>query len=104
VESGEVVGDWRPPKPNKSPLGLRSNEKQFLNNESTSNQKNDNESDLMKKTVRSCSSLLFKELLSNALSLMPAPLNLVGGEAVDEKWREQWILELEVYSKGVFFF
>jgi hypothetical protein len=58
----------------------------------------------MEKTVRSCLSLLFKELLSNALSLMPAPLNLVGGEAVDEKWREQWILELEVYSKGVFFF
>jgi hypothetical protein len=58
----------------------------------------------MEKTVRSCLSLLFKELLSNALSLMPAPLNLVGGEAVDEKWREQWILELEVYSKGFFFF
>jgi hypothetical protein len=99
VESDEVVGDWRPPKPTKSPLGLRSNEKHVSNNGSTSNQKNDNESDSMEETVRSCLSPLFKELLSNALSPMPAPLNLVGGEAADEKWREQRILELEVYSK-----
>ncbi|XP_059436051.1 probable transcription factor At3g04930 [Corylus avellana] len=99
VESDEVVGDWRPPKPTKSPLGLRSNEKHVSNNGSTSNQKNDSVSDSMEETVRSCLSPLFKKLLSNALSPMPATLNLVGGEAADEKWREQRILELEVYSK-----
>ncbi|XP_042521253.1 probable transcription factor At5g28040 [Macadamia integrifolia] len=72
-------------------------------------------------TVRSCLSPLFKELLSCAISgpsngggygglaLSPLPLNFggnnslnfSGGEVVDEKWRKQHILELEVYSKRI---
>ena len=77
---------------------------------------------LVEETVRSCLSPLFKELLNNAMNgpcgggsrgfggglLSPIPLNfggssslgnLLGGEMVDEKWRKQQILELEVYSK-----
>ncbi|OVA16623.1 Protein of unknown function DUF573 [Macleaya cordata] len=70
-------------------------------------------------TVRSCLSPLFKELLYSAINgpcnvrglggmaLNPLPLNfggnssmnLLSGEMVDEKWRKQQILELEVYSK-----
>ncbi|KAK9139037.1 hypothetical protein Scep_008718 [Stephania cephalantha] len=71
-------------------------------------------------TVRSCLSPLFKELLQCAINgpcnvrglgglgaLNPLPLNfggtsslnLLNGEKVDEKWRKQQILELEVYSK-----
>ncbi|XP_042483336.1 probable transcription factor At3g04930 [Macadamia integrifolia] len=75
-------------------------------------------------TVRSCLSPLFKELLHCAmggpcsagggggyggLALNPLPLsfgpknslNFLGGEVVDEKWRKQQILELEVYSKRI---
>ncbi|XP_043725093.1 probable transcription factor At3g04930 isoform X2 [Telopea speciosissima] len=75
-------------------------------------------------TVRSCLSPLFKELLYCAISsggpcnaggyggglaLNPLPLNFggnnslnfSGGEVVDEKWRKQQILELEVYSKRI---
>ncbi|XP_068659276.1 probable transcription factor At3g04930 [Aristolochia californica] len=69
-------------------------------------------------TVRSCLSPLFKELLQCALNgpcnsgimgglaLNPLPLNFGGNainlgnlEGVDERWRKQQILELEVYSK-----
>ncbi|XP_058084373.1 probable transcription factor At3g04930 [Magnolia sinica] len=68
-------------------------------------------------TVRSCLSPLFKELLHCAINgpcnsslggvaLNPLPLNFSGGslnisstEAVDDRWRKQQILELEVYSK-----
>ncbi|KAJ4954936.1 hypothetical protein NE237_011719 [Protea cynaroides] len=72
-------------------------------------------------TVRSCLSPLFKELLYCAISgpcnaggygglaLNPLPLNFGGNnslnfssaEVVDEKWRKQQILELEVYSKRI---
>ncbi|XP_043708272.1 probable transcription factor At3g04930 [Telopea speciosissima] len=73
-------------------------------------------------TVRSCLSPLFKELVYCAmggpcsvggyggLALNPLPLsfgaknsslNFLGGEMVDEKWRKQQILELEVYSKRI---
>lgn len=74
---------------------------------------------LIEETVKSCLSPLFKELLSNSmgggqsrgfggLSLNPIPLsfggpsmnlNFGGGEAADDQWRKQQILELEVYSK-----
>ncbi|KAK1292867.1 Mediator-associated protein 1 [Acorus calamus] len=77
-------------------------------------------------TVRSCFSPLFKELLFSAIGggngggpfgpalqggfgglLGPIPLSFQGGNgiglsvsgAVDDKWRKQQILELEVYSK-----
>ncbi|KAK9136536.1 hypothetical protein Sjap_007130 [Stephania japonica] len=72
-------------------------------------------------TVRTCLSPLFKELLQSAINggpcnvralgglwaLNPLPLNfggtsslnLLNGEKVDDKWRKQQILELEVYSK-----
>ncbi|KAL1802708.1 hypothetical protein ACET3Z_031355 [Daucus carota] len=74
---------------------------------------------LIEETVRSCLSPLFKELLSNAMSgpraggminstmtnsmIAPlgiggAPMNFAGGD-MDDKWRKQQILELEVYSK-----
>ncbi|XP_057720840.1 probable transcription factor At3g04930 [Arachis stenosperma] len=80
---------------------------------------------LVEETVRSCLSPLVKELVGGAamggghfggrgfggggFSLNPIPLGfgvmnnlglgLGGGELVDERWRKQQILELEVYSK-----
>ncbi|KAF4357034.1 hypothetical protein F8388_001116 [Cannabis sativa] len=84
---------------------------------------NGNVQGLIEETVKSCLSPLFKELLGSAmagsgpgpcaaprvfggLALNPIPLNFGGssmnfgcGEVVDEKWRKQQILELEVYSK-----
>ncbi|GMH13193.1 hypothetical protein Nepgr_015034 [Nepenthes gracilis] len=77
---------------------------------------------LIEETVRSCLSPLLKELINNAVSgpvfgaaavgkgigrfaLNAIPLNFtcvnssVRGEVVDEKWRKQQILELEVFSK-----
>lgn len=72
---------------------------------------------LIEETVKSCLSPLFKELISNAvngpcgirglgMTLNPVPLsfggtsmNLSSAEMLDEKWRKQQILELEVYSK-----
>lgn len=74
---------------------------------------------LIEETVRSCLSPLFKELLNNAMTgpraggminstmmnSMMGPLgnggvslNFAGGD-LDDKWRKQQILELEVYSK-----
>ena len=61
--------------------------------------------------MRSCISPLFKELVHNASGsrgfgrsavLNPMPirsLNSMGGDTMDERWRKQQILELEVYSK-----
>ncbi|XP_044472824.1 probable transcription factor At3g04930 [Mangifera indica] len=69
---------------------------------------------VVEETVRSCLSPLFKELLCNVMGGMGGrgigglPMNAVmplgfggsvGAEVVDEKWRKQQILELEVYSK-----
>ncbi|GAB4855416.1 hypothetical protein Ancab_024042 [Ancistrocladus abbreviatus] len=78
---------------------------------------------LIEETVRSCLAPLLKESINNAVSgsvlggvgggrrgigglaLNAIPLNFPGvnfgggGEVVDEKWRKQQILELEVYSK-----
>ncbi|CAJ1961024.1 unnamed protein product [Sphenostylis stenocarpa] len=68
---------------------------------------------LIEETVRSCLSPVLRELMGAmgggafggrgfALNLNPLPLmNLSygGGEVVDEKWRKQQILELEVFSK-----
>ncbi|KAJ8623574.1 hypothetical protein MRB53_032103 [Persea americana] len=78
---------------------------------------NPNVTNVVEDTVRSCLSPLFKELLYCAINgpcnsavggvaLNPLPLNFGGNsvnlsssEAVDERWRKQQILELEVYSK-----
>ncbi|GAB2287403.1 hypothetical protein Dimus_021781 [Dionaea muscipula] len=76
---------------------------------------------LIEETVRSCMSPLLKEFINNAvngplfgggrgkgiggLAVNAIPLNFEGlnsginDELVDEKWRKQQILELEVYSK-----
>ncbi|KAH7543205.1 hypothetical protein FEM48_Zijuj02G0159600 [Ziziphus jujuba var. spinosa] len=71
---------------------------------------------MIEESLKSCLSPLLKELLSNAiggpcgsrgfgLALNPMPLTFggpsmnFGSEVVDEKWRKQQILELEVYSK-----
>ncbi|XAR52502.1 hypothetical protein NMG60_11020622 [Bertholletia excelsa] len=76
---------------------------------------------LIEETVRSCLSPLFKELLHSAMNgpcgsrgfggiaaLSPIPLSFGGpaalnftggGDLMDDKWRKQQILELEVYSK-----
>ncbi|XP_055803213.1 probable transcription factor At3g04930 [Solanum dulcamara] len=70
---------------------------------------------LIEETVRSCVSPIFKELLNNlngsrcfgfGMALGPSPTPLGFGIStmssdikVDEKWRKQQILELEVYSK-----
>ncbi|PSS10187.1 Transcription factor [Actinidia chinensis var. chinensis] len=76
---------------------------------------------LIEETARRCLSPLFKELLHNATmsgvygsrgysgvaAMNPMPLgfgspvglNFSGGNVMDEKWRKQQILELEVYSK-----
>ncbi|KAL6142778.1 hypothetical protein ACLB2K_061054 [Fragaria x ananassa] len=84
-----------------------------------SNCGNCNVQGMIEETVKSCMSPLFRELMSNSmgggqargfggLSLNPIPLsfggpsinlNFGGGEAADEQWRKQQILELEVYSK-----
>ncbi|XP_004494676.1 probable transcription factor At3g04930 [Cicer arietinum] len=82
------------------------------NNNCSSSEKN--VSGLIEETVRSCLSPLLKELVSGAMggpfgtrggfSMNPFPLQLMNfgfgsGEVLDEKWRKQQILELEVYSK-----
>ncbi|KAL2478109.1 DNA-binding storekeeper protein-related transcriptional regulator [Forsythia ovata] len=75
-------------------------------------------SNVIEETVRSCLSPFFKELLGNSmnlngngvhgtrgfgLALSPMPLGfsgVTGGDRfVDEKWRKQQMLELEVFSK-----
>ncbi|MQL71857.1 hypothetical protein Taro_004164 [Colocasia esculenta] len=79
---------------------------------------------VIEETVRSCLSPLFKELLYCAvggpvgpgansgglggMGLSPLPLtvgnnpvNLPNAAAIDDKWRKQQILELEVYSKRI---
>lgn len=69
---------------------------------------------VIEETVRSCLSP-FKELMAGAMggglfgsrgsfAMNPLPFQMMnlgfgGGELVDEKWRKQQILELEVYSK-----
>ncbi|KAK0600817.1 hypothetical protein LWI29_018677 [Acer saccharum] len=82
------------------------------------NNSNNGIAGVVEETVKSCLSPLFKELLSNAMggmggrgiggmamnAVMPlgfggAGLGFGGGEVVDERWRRQQILELEVYSK-----
>lgn len=104
--------------------GLASNKDNYCisnSNANTNNNHNNNHNipGLIEETVRSCLSPLFKEIVSNAmggpfgargfggLTLNPMPLsfgvpslmNCGGGETVDDKWRKQQILELEVYSK-----
>ncbi|KAK7832812.1 putative transcription factor [Quercus suber] len=107
VEDEEVMGGFRPWKRPKSVSGLKINEKHVSNNgtlpDDIENGNNDVAS-LIEDTVKSLSPL-FQELLSNALSptqLSPdgvSTTNMQSGEGVDEKWKEQKIKELEVYSK-----
>ncbi|KAJ8556408.1 hypothetical protein K7X08_029799 [Anisodus acutangulus] len=67
---------------------------------------------LIEETVRSCLSPIFKELLNNVtnlngsrsfgfgMALGPTPLGFGSSDMmVDDKWRKQQILELEVYSR-----
>ncbi|KAK4337768.1 hypothetical protein RND71_042255 [Anisodus tanguticus] len=67
---------------------------------------------LIEETVRSCLSPIFKELLNNVtnlngcgsfgfgMALGPTPLGFgSSGMMVDQKWRKQQMLELEVYSR-----
>ncbi|EEF49702.1 transcription regulator, putative [Ricinus communis] len=84
-----------------------------INNVNNISNSNVNVSHLIEETVKSCLSPLFKELLSNALASGPCGARGIGGLAmnamplsfgvgemmVDEKWRKQQVLELEVYSK-----
>lgn len=76
-------------------------------------------SSVIEETVKSCLSPLFKELLQSAINgpnnvrglgvmgLNPlnfganssSSMNLLSGEMVDEKWKKQQVLELEVYAK-----
>lgn len=89
----------------------------ITNNNGNSGGYGNNIPSLIEDTVRSCLSPVLKELVAGAmgggplgarggfaLNLNPMPLNLMnlsfgGGELMDEKWRKQQILELEVYSK-----
>ncbi|KAJ7978078.1 mediator-associated protein 1 [Quillaja saponaria] len=98
--------------------GLVSNKDNTFYNHNNNENSNHNTQGLIEETVRSCLSPLFKDLLTSAmggpfggrgfagLQLNPMPLSFGGsimnfssGEMVDEKWRKQQILELEVYSK-----
>uniref|UniRef100_A0A7N0UQZ5 Glabrous enhancer-binding protein-like DBD domain-containing protein n=1 Tax=Kalanchoe fedtschenkoi TaxID=63787 RepID=A0A7N0UQZ5_KALFE len=73
---------------------------------------------VIEETVKSCVSPLFKDIMDTAVNgscgargfgietmMSPLPLsfgnsgNMMGGGAMDEKWRRQQILELEVYSR-----
>jgi hypothetical protein len=110
VENEEFVGDSRPWKRIKPWLGSKrvSNNGALPNDNNSGNNidnNGNNVASLIEETVKSCLSPLFQELLNNALSPMPTSLdgvsliNLKSGEEVDEKWREQRIMELEVYSK-----
>nr|POF07244.1 putative transcription factor [Quercus suber] len=107
VEDEEVMGDFRPWKRPKSLSGLKINEKHVLNNGTLPNdiENGNNEvASLIEDTVKSLSPS-FQELLSQSLSptqMSPdgvSTTNMKGGEGVDEKWKEQKIKELEVYSK-----
>ena len=107
VEDEEVMGDFRPWKRPKSLSGLKINEKHVSNNGTLPNDIENGNNDvasLIEDTVKSLSPL-FQELLSNALNptqLSPdgvSTTNMQSGEGVDEKWKEQKIKELEVYSK-----
>ncbi|MCL7048576.1 hypothetical protein MKW94_002715 [Papaver nudicaule] len=77
-------------------------------------------SSVIEETVKSCLSPLFKELLQSAINgpnnvrglgvmgfnplnfganSSSSSMNLLSGEMVDEKWKQQQVLELEVYAK-----
>ncbi|KAA8536957.1 hypothetical protein F0562_029435 [Nyssa sinensis] len=121
------ISDKKVPRPRKRSRGAKIEEKNTFNQQShqpvavaataTATATAASIPNLIEETVRSCLSPLFKELLHNAmngpcgsrgfggLTLNPLPLtfggpmNFTSGDMVDEKWRKQQILELEVYSK-----
>jgi hypothetical protein len=105
-------------------VGVRTEEKRvlmndgFVGNETNVNgggSGNGNLSSVIEETMRSCLSPLFKELLSNmagagmggvgrgvgglAMNAMPLSFGVGDVMMMDDKWRKQHILELEVYSK-----
>ncbi|XP_020210997.1 probable transcription factor At3g04930 [Cajanus cajan] len=80
------------------------------NNNCNSGGYSNNIPSLIEETVRSCLSPVLKELMAGAMggtfgarafpfNMSPLPLSFGGAELVDEKWKKQQILELEVYSK-----
>lgn len=100
--------------------GLTSNKEQnCISNTSNKDSNNHNIPKLIEETMRSSVSPLFKELLSSAMggsfgargfggvtfsplpfySGGPSMMNVGSEKAMDERWRKQQILELEVYSK-----
>lgn len=114
----------RPPRAEKRDLNTDDNN--YMGNNSNSNNNNNNRDNencnsrhslqgLIEETVRSCVSPVLKELVNGSLGLgsgygfggrgfgvglNPLALNLGIGEMVmDDKWRKQHILELELYSK-----
>ncbi|KAJ8747756.1 hypothetical protein K2173_012963 [Erythroxylum novogranatense] len=113
----------RPRSSIAAPIGsVKIDEKRFVNdgfagssdhNNGSSSNSNVIISGLIEGTVRSCLPQLIKEFLGNGLAggswlgrglggvaMNAIPLSFGGGEMmVDEKWRRQQILELEVYSK-----
>lgn len=125
----EEIGEKKPnltPKSRKRPRSAtRSEEKRIPTPADNKTNSNDNTNtsnlgNMIEETVRSCLSPLFKELLSNAMGIggrgvgigygglgmnamamnaMPLSFGGVEGAAVDERWRKQQILELEVYAK-----
>ncbi|KAJ3676020.1 hypothetical protein LUZ60_003432 [Juncus effusus] len=61
---------------------------------------------LIEETVRTCLSPLFSELIGTAIGTVPLGLSSLGpvpvcpaGKISDEKWRQQYVLELEVYLR-----
>ncbi|KAI4301889.1 hypothetical protein L6164_035126 [Bauhinia variegata] len=116
-------------KRSRSRSGMRSDEKNdglasnkdynCISNTNSNHNNNNSIPSVIEETMRSCLSPLFKDLMTGAiggpfgargfggLALNPLPLSFGGpsmfnfgsGEVMDEKWRKQQILELEVYSK-----
>ncbi|KAB5520471.1 hypothetical protein DKX38_024790 [Salix brachista] len=107
----------------RSAVGVRTVEKRVLNdgfvgdetNVNGDGSGNGNMSSVIEETMKSCLSPLFKELLSSmagagmggvgrgvgglAMNAMPLSFGVGDVMMMDEKWRKQHILELEVYSK-----
>ncbi|CAO2833031.1 unnamed protein product [Amaranthus hypochondriacus] len=118
---GNVVGDGVNGDQNSNVNNINNN----VNNNSSNINLGSTMQGLIEEAVRSCLSPMVKELVNNAvngvvfgssgsgikgvgeLALNAVPLSFSGsnvlggngGEVMDEKWRKQHILELEVYSK-----
>lgn len=101
------------PRPEKRELNDRGNNCIGNNNNNKDNESCDSRNNVqvvIEETVRSCLTPVLKEFVGlvrgfgvGALNPLPMPLILlnlgIGEMAMDEKWRRQHILEMEVYSK-----